>query len=189
MARLKRNLSIAEGARGRNNCLTFESISCFFDQMPTSLAILFGGIVALVAMFYHNAISSRRSALDFISQYELHDSEWADTVRTVKWLLRNGSWTSLTAPSKPLSSDEFKLLSLIFEWLNHKELVAIGIRQRALNKRMYRLWMREKYVRDWHEAEHLVDDLRNVMRDRTLYIEFEKRAKRWSLPLPLRSMF
>jgi Domain of unknown function (DUF4760) len=47
-------------------------------------------------------------------------------------------------------------LKLIGDYINHYELVAIGIRSNILDERMYRTWMEGPFVRDFNSAADFI---------------------------------
>jgi hypothetical protein len=113
----------------------------------TPLLVLISSAIAWAALRNARLVARQKATLDLIEKREstahyrvLHDSFYA--LRTTK------GFGSLTQRSV---ATERQRQSLI-DYLNHYELVALGIRQGILDERFYRAWMEGAYVRDWNAA-------------------------------------
>ena len=87
----------------------------------------------------------------------------------------------LREPSDP--SDE-AARQRCFEFLNHYELVALGIKEAVIDESFYKEWMAYVVIRDWKAASGLVQLARNPpgtgdVGDKTAYIELEALVRRW----------
>lgn len=69
--------------------------------------------------------------------------------------------------------------TLIF--LNYYELIAIGIRKKAIHEGMYKTWLKTGYVRTWKLSEAFVEiwRSRNNNSNPDAYINFEYVADAW----------
>ncbi len=54
------------------------------------------------------------------------------------------------------TEDEKDERQSVIDYLNHYELVAIGIRERILDAKFYRNWMESAFVRDWNAAADFI---------------------------------
>jgi hypothetical protein len=64
--------------------------------------------------------------------------------------------------------------------LNRYELVAIGINQRTLNGKIFKVFARSTVVKDWIACKPFVTQRRQSTSTPTLYIQFEDLAKKWA---------
>lgn len=61
--------------------------------------------------------------------------------------------------------------------LNRYETFAIGIRAKAIDESMYRLWWKTQLIKDWHASRELILELQKV--NPNAYIEFSALAQKW----------
>ena len=73
-------------------------------------------------------------------------------------------------------SDDFKQILLV---LNTHEFVACGIKQRALDEKIYKSMYWSIILRDWDSFCGLVVEFRRIAGRPTLFQEFEWLANRW----------
>lgn len=109
-------------------------------------------------------IASKRASLDFISAYEIHTgADWAHTVSTALKVLDNRDrWLPLlSTPSAELADAERLVRHRTLTFLNHFELVAIGIRSGALDKQLYLDWFGPSYKAYWARSSNAVAFLRD----------------------------
>lgn len=52
--------------------------------------------------------------------------------------------------------DDKPMRKAVFDYLNHYEMVSIGLRQDILDERIYRAWMEGAFVRDWNAAAEFI---------------------------------
>ncbi len=85
--------------------------------------------------------------------------------------------------------DEDRLLRRqVLGYLNHYELIAIGIEDNILDEAIYRKWMQSAAVADWNDAVPFIQDERwRLSADKThlvyrpeIFARFQKAAQRWS---------
>ena len=116
--------------------------------------------------------------MDFIAATEVANDVLAKARVEFAKLSSNGgaALLGLVNPKKP---DELKSAALVSAYLNHCELVAVSIRNRAMDEQMYKHWRRTTYTRTWGRAEAYIAAKRRTLNQPTLYTNFEWLAKRW----------
>ena len=75
----------------------------------------------------------------------------------------------------------------VFEYLNHYEMISIGMRQGILDEKIYRAWMEGAFVRDWNAAADFIQRERWKIDDAgiwsyraSIYQNYQKMACDWS---------
>ena len=153
-------------------------------MLSAALLMLSGSILtATVAYWYQRAIWAKRAALDFALTYEIHDQEWVksrgEAIRFLESLPRDRcEGLAKRWSDKTLTQSEIAKLTDVFVWLNHMEMVAIGVLNRSLHESSYLNWFgHDDLPRRWSTASPLVDELRKTSRGGSdLYENFEKLA-------------
>ena len=114
------------------------------------------GAIALRNIDSARQLARRRATLDLIEKVESseHYRGLTDAFRVVR---KTGSFAHLVAPRDAASR---RTRGQVLDYLNHYELVAIGIRQEILDGGMYRAWMESAFVRDWNAAADWVQATR-----------------------------
>ncbi len=109
--------------------------------------ILISAIIAILAIINARSVARQKATLDMIEKKESTEHYRALNERFSE--LRKGrGFTHLNDPAAEDKADRRALL----DYLNHYEMVAIGIRQGILDDRFYRAWMEGAFVRDWNAA-------------------------------------
>ena len=133
--------------------------------------ILLGGVVVALATLIHQRrtaaeradrdrdVVSKRTTLQFISTYEIHTgTDWARTINTALAVLENRDrWHPLlSVPSIELSPRDRLTRHETLTFLNHQELVAIGIRTGALDRDLYLQWAGSSYLSFWKRSSNAI---------------------------------
>lgn len=148
----------------------------------TPALVLVSTIVAVIALVNTRRLARRKATLDLIEKGESTD-HYRELNKTFSGLRRGKGFAHL---SKPAPTDEDDR-SRVNDYLNHYELVAVGIFQRILDEKFYRSWMRAPFVRDWNAAVDFVQ--RERWRRETdgtwtynekIFCNYQKMARRWS---------
>lgn len=137
--------------------------------------------IGAVAVISHNSVLARRRAtIDHII-HQKTDGELLAAINIVY---------ELHDKKEPLSkffglrgSDEHKA---ILQVLNNHEFIALGIRRRAFEERIYKELQCSNFIKVWSASSGLVAELRRAEGRDTLFQEFEWLAKRWTTK-PLRT--
>ncbi|MFO7854483.1 MAG: DUF4760 domain-containing protein [Paracoccaceae bacterium] len=131
----------------------------------------------------NRAIARRRATLDLIERSESSDY-YRRAAAAFSAVRRDPQgFEPLFAPTNPeLQAQRRRVL----DFLNHYELVAIGIRDGVLDEAFYRRWMRSVVIRDWAAAEAFVQHIRAPTPDSGLdadtsaaFAQFEAMAEAW----------
>ena len=109
--------------------------------------------LALAARNIQNAreLARNKATIDLIEKrestahYRMINERFSD-------LRRGKGFTHLNSPTDEDKSDR----EAVVDYLNHYELVAIGIQQKLLDTKLYRAWMEGAFVRDWNAAAEWV---------------------------------
>lgn len=116
--------------------------------------ILFSVVAAIFGIATQRYIARRRATLDLIEKYESTEfyQELNEAFSSRRKNLQD--WKDLQVPTeKEFMSERSKILA----YLNHYELVAIGIENKILDEKFYRNWMKTPYTRDWDAAAGFVN--------------------------------
>jgi hypothetical protein len=86
----------------------------------------------------------------------------------------------------PKTEDDKKNRGLCFDFLNHYELVAVGIEEGILDERFYKKWMEYAVVRDYRSAFSLIKSARSPTKENTsdigAYSQWEALCVKWGAP-------
>ena len=145
--------------------------------------ILLSAGIAIIAMLMQRKVARQRATLDFIEKVESGD-HYRKIVHTFTELRRGKGFAHLTNPQ---TDDDIDVRRCVNDYMNHYEMVAIGIRTGILDKKFYRDWMRGPFVRDWNAIAAWVQLERwKRLEDGTwkyhgqTFVEYERLARQWS---------
>ena len=149
----------------------------------TPALVAISTIVAFLALVNTRRLARRKATLDLIEKVESTD-HYRDLNSTFSRLRRGVGFAHLSNPSTEADQvDRAK----VNDYLNHYELVSVGILQRILDEAFYRTWMRAPFVRDWNAAVDFVQSERwRLATDGTwtynekIFCNYQKMARRWS---------
>ena len=159
----------------------------------TAVSIAGGAIFAYFQLKTHRQIATDRAeqertlaaqkvTLDFISDYELHSKEWLDVRKVFASLRASNALATIVQPANQ-AAWENKIQVTTF--LNHFELVAIAIKHRIIDEKLYAEWWRSSLVRAWRDAEGFVVELRRDRNEKSthsgdrIYKPLEDLALKW----------
>lgn len=74
------------------------------------------------------------------------------------------------------TSEEARAVSKI---MNHYELLSVGFNTGILSGRVYARFYKTRFVKDWLAAEAYVHSKRRIEKNPKIFLEFERRAKKW----------
>ena len=151
--------------------LVTEWIAANTNELRLVAAFLAAAVAAL-AILSQRRTTSLKTTLEFILNRELHEPEWLKLRLRVKPILNDSAkWGPLIkAPSTAEKQD-------VLAWMNHHEIIAIGIAHRALDKRLYFAWFETMYLSDWELARNFVRTFRDKEdRAKGAFVAFEKLA-------------
>lgn len=114
----------------------------------TPALIAVSAFIAYRAMKNARAAARERATLDLIEKAESND--YYRTIAATFSDLRQGAGFSHLHNPK---DDDAKLARRhVSDYLNHYELICIGILEKFLDERTYRAWMEGAFLRDWNAA-------------------------------------
>lgn len=149
------------------------------DLTPYAILVsaMTGAAVALYGLTRQWRIASLRSMLQFATEHEVHSEYWAQTRRKAEELLKGDGhdieyWKTEIEKG---GSD----VPTIRAFLNHYELVAIGIEKKIIDEPFYSEWGRTLLVSHWKMSEKFVEAFRQVTKQRSGLKKFEELAKKW----------
>lgn len=129
------------------------------------------------------ALARHKATLDLIEKTESTD-HYRSINRAFSALRRGAGLAHLNDPQN--DADKAARQSVI-DYLNHYELVAIGIREGLLDEHLYRAWMEGAFVRDWNAATQWIqrerwqyDEVRSWTYRDSLLANYQAIARRWS---------
>lgn len=177
-----------------------QSVSFVQEYGPiiTACVILASGVIAIIGIRINNSIAKRRATIDFIEAYE-SGAVYRDANRRFRELRLSsvGDFVGNPTPAKTGTMRELAgttdqgLLQdreHINNFLNHHELLAIGMNRRALDEKFYRTWMEGPVIRDWTAAQPYIQRERWKLNEEgndfiyraDIWCKFEALAIKWS---------
>ena len=171
--------ALSDAARTAILCL-FEPAADWRTYITPALVFL-SAIIAWLAMRNTRAVARQRATLDMVEKKESTDhyrtlsSQFAE--------LRQGpGLMHLIDPTE----DDKPLRKAVIDYLNHYEIVSIGILENILDERIYRAWMEGAFVRDWNAAADWIQRERWKLREdkweyrASIFENYQRVACRWS---------
>lgn len=114
----------------------------------TPALVFLSAVIALAALFNARRVAREKATLDLIEKVESGD-HYRKINHTFSILRRGAGFAKL---SNPQSEEDKNTRREVNDYLNHYELVSIGILNGMLDEKVYRTWMRGPFVRDWNAA-------------------------------------
>lgn len=149
----------------------------------TPALVLLSALIALGSVRAQRAIARQRATLDLIEKVESGE-HYREIVNTFSELRRGPGFGQIMNPQ---TKEAKELRRAVNDYLNHYELVAIGIRKGILDEKFYKDWMRGPFVRDWNAAAEWVQRERWKLQDDgsweyydQVFLNYEFMAARWS---------
>lgn len=147
----------ASASRHIITCITPPS-PIWWSFAPAIISALIGPFalsVAVASLRASRKIARDRATLDLIEKRE--STERYRRIHRTFYELRTGEGFEhlagdMATKDPKTGRDNAKDRQDIIDYLNHYELVAIGIQRKLLDASTYRAWMQGAYVRDWNAA-------------------------------------
>ena len=141
----------------------------------------------------HELTAQLQTTFRTILEHEFHDPHWRECNRIAWSVLEEHKdetdQDALAAAVDPSPEDkERRRQTLIF--LNYYELVAVGIRKKAVHEDLYKIWFKTGYITTWKKSKVFVDIWRKPKNDvdvnnEPTYENFEHVADRWKHDKPV----
>ncbi|HEX8301405.1 DUF4760 domain-containing protein [Sphingomonas sp.] len=139
-------------------------------------------VVAFFALLNARDLARKKSTIDLIEKTESTQHYREINAAFSSTRRGQGGFAGLLV-SPP--SDELR--GQLIDYLNHYELIALGIQRRVLDGKFYRAWMGKSFVRDWNEAAIWIEQERwrkqpdgSWKYHPTVFAHYEKIACKWS---------
>lgn len=135
--------------------------------------VFFISAVAAIAVIYTNGRQARiRALIDLIVQQKM-DADLIEATRRVLALSSNGSRLTehLTEDSQARKD--------ILKVLNNQEFIAVGIRMKAFDEKVYKQMQCTNVMRLWDVSSGFIYEIRGSDGRETLFQDFERLACRW----------
>lgn len=118
--------------------------------------VLISAGIAIVGIRNARSIARQKATLDIIEKFESTD-HYRSRNEAFSAVRKSGGFAALHNPA----TDALKTVrGQVQDYINHYELIAIGIRSNILDERIYRNWMGSAVVRDWNAAAAYVQNER-----------------------------
>ena len=127
----------------------------------------------------HEKTAQRQTTLSAIIDHELHNPDWRKCKRIAKIVLQQHKDGSTWAAAKHLTPTDRARRQQALIFLNYYELIAIGIRKRAIHEDMYETWFKAGYIETWELSKDFVIAWRTYKNNSNLYINFAHVACQW----------
>jgi hypothetical protein len=154
----------------------------FLAPSVTLLAATVASIIAVVALRNTRSVARQKATLDLIEKRESTE-HYRDLSRTFFELQKGPGFLHLVAPTDA----DRPVRKKVFDYLNHYEIIAIGLRQNILDEKIYRAWMEGAFVRDWNAAADFIqrerwkcDHAGQWQYRNSIYRNYGHLAQRWS---------
>ena len=150
----------------------------------TPAIILVSAALAAWGVLFARGSARKRATLDMIEKFE-STKHYRDLRGTFSYYRRAGGFERLHNPKEEKDNAERQS---VLEYLNHYELVAIGICNDILDAKIYRQWMLGPFVRDWNAASDFIQRERWKLNEKTqewqyryqLFENYQSVATKWS---------
>lgn len=135
-------------------------------SVATPLLVLASAIIAWRSLRNTRAVARQKATLDLIEKAESNEHYRALSLCFAAVRKARG----FPALHDPKTNADKKLRQDVLDYLNHYELVAIGIRHDILDETIYRSWMQSHVVAEWNAASDFIQSERwRLTRDGTDY--------------------
>lgn len=158
--------------------------SWWLTPLILTISATTAAFLSVQAIRANRDIARKRASLDLIVQAEA--TEYYQTLRRAFHSIRNdeAGFEQIFAPTNP---EILKQRQAVLSYLNHYELIAMGVFDGILDESVYRNYMRSIVVRDWYAAEPFIRHIRAPTPDSgatvssaAAFSNFEKLAMKWA---------
>ena len=129
------------------------------------------------------AVAKQKATLDLIEKVESTE-HYRKLNQTFSRLRRGDGFAHLHNPQSDADKSDRRDLN---DYMNHYEMVSVGILHEILDENFYKMWMQGPFVRDWNAASDWVQRERWKKRDdgtwdyySKVFCNYESVACRWS---------
>jgi len=171
--------ALSDAARTTILCLADAPID--WRVYITPALVLLSAVIAWLAMRNTRAVARQRATLDLIEKKESTE-HYRILSRQFAELRQGAGFMHLV---DPVEADK-PVRKAVIDYLNHYEIVSIGILEGILDERIYRAWMEGAFVRDWNAVTDWIQRERWKLRDdkweyrASIFENYQRVAGRWS---------
>ncbi|MEO0398417.1 MAG: DUF4760 domain-containing protein [Pseudomonadota bacterium] len=126
-----------------------------FHQLLDAFTVLIL-VLALFATrqntFENSRVLGKRATLDLIEKSE-NTSDYRDALAVFHRCQENNQLSALHAPD---STERWRDRAAVLRYLNHYELISIGLRDGFLDEGIYRKWMETNFLADWNNVADFI---------------------------------
>ena len=142
-------------------------------------AAFFFSAVGAVGVIYHNGVVARkRATIDHII-HQKSDKDYLAAIHCVYELHEQKTPLVSYCAKQEGNSDMEKHRSCILAVLNNHEFIALGIRKKAFDEKIYKDLQYSNFLKVWDSCQGFIAELRRTRAKDTLFQEFEWLATRW----------
>lgn len=135
-------------------------------------AFLLSALAAVLVILHNGSLAKKRALVDLIIQQK-SDADLNECIRKVYELAEKGNHISqLVGKDSPNRRSVLKAL-------NNHEFIAVGIRLKAFDEKVYKQLQYNNVVKMWSVTSGFVYELRKMDGKQTLFQDFETLAERW----------
>ena len=132
----------------------------------------------------HDMTAQRQTTLSAIFNHEFHNPDWRKCKNhAMGMLLEHKNWPGdprdAVAAAEHLSPEDRVRREQTLIFLNYYELIAIGIRKRAIHEDMYETWFKAGYIETWKISKEFVAIRRGLKSRSKACTNFEHVACTW----------
>ncbi|WP_299628010.1 DUF4760 domain-containing protein [uncultured Tateyamaria sp.] len=153
------------------------------SPLVIALSACAAAIISITSIRSNKEIARKRATLDLIERSETTEHYQSLYKAFTDVRKDDGGFEQLKSVTNPQLLEQRRK---VIAYLNHYELMAIGIRKGILDEGVYGDFMRSTVVRDWHAAADFVTHIRTPTPDsgtevpaNKAFSEFETLAAKW----------
>lgn len=137
-------------------------------------AFIISAVGAVSVIWYNGLVARQRATVDLV----LHQKSDKDLIAALSIVYEmNREEEKFTDHLPNLQSDKGKAIRLV---LNSHEFVALGIRRKAFDEKLYKEMQCSNFLKVWMACRGLVYEIRKQEAKETIFQEIEWLAGRWS---------
>lgn len=127
----------------------------------------------------HDNTAQRQATLSAIVDQEIHNPDWRKCKAIADGVLKQHKNGSTWAGAEHLNPTDRARRQQTLMFLNYYELIAIGIRKRAIHEDMYETWFKSGYIATWELSKEFVGVWCRFKNNNKLYANFKYVACQW----------
>lgn len=154
----------------------FLLINSILSVIQTS-AIVITGIAAIWTLRSNSKLSRHRATIELLLAQRT-DERLIKAKQEMSKMHLNQDLSITSLACKGMEENENRQYVLII--LNNYEFISVGIREKALDEKVYKRAQHSTLIRDWKATKAFITELRTQNNIPTLFQEFEYLYNRWA---------